>query len=1430
MDETALFEEYAPLWRQLTMYSERIAAAMAPSSLHVATDEDDGGDNSIPPARSDGQAVNIAAAHRLLNSWGFPWSEPHDPVGDARMDSLPLHSGGRRAESTTTTTSALSSDVVATVSALTEAAATCVVDFLAAVDLSCCTVESMTAADVANGGGFAGGRETARGSSVAHHASTAGKLIDDGDGDGDGGRGGDASEEVTGVPGLAAHQSTLTTHVLSASAGAASDPDAMILRPNSPRDYSLFLNFVQAASFVFPVILSDIRVTEPADLLPGTLSSGAPGGAPAVDPPPLSPDVELAPGSFASTAGLADDASFTTGRSLTHGDLGGSTDVAATPRRRRVKGKEGATAAVCLLGAALHDRGGASLVVSSVLDMTRAVAIATSLQSIARRYPHVSGLFPLFTCLARLLDADRMLEKSVERIAAVSATYPPPPSASRHESDAALAKVRVFARQALQRIPDYSQELLLACVSFLLRCSSEALPTAATALPLQVAFEHGADSLPLLRLGIGALDRMLTSLTRATLDYQQPGSAFVGLLGLDVDGGKQGSSTGIALFASPDPSDTFLNTCSPGEARRLRLLRECHAVVMRVLPMVRRVFAGLVASRAANSSSAAPAQKLILDLITEHSLLLAALQQHSAWSASGRDGAVGSDAAEFTVSGGAAKAAASSGVDVEQMVSRLSKLLNPAMPILSVKLPFKDQTLTVDFDGVLPKVVLVCLSSTHRRARMAAGEWLHAVVVYVVGTLAFRAASDGVAAAGAPSHPFAPLLAELLPVVVALSASIDAVTQKLFMTLSLQLARWFAQQSSRSGGGGAAAYLDAIIAALANPSSSLRTAATECLSVYVGKAVALLVGTKQQAPTQGGLRLGGPSAAQQSLLASVRVVFKRLLPLLTQSSEPRGRLGVAVALHRIAFSVARVEELVCEHAMETLYQLYQALAACDAALRLSSVGLDTLMSGERTTDGFGRGGGGEPGIEGGAEDAVGATSLPTVAVLQAAMEALENAVNRYEVMIVVGASVLQTRPSAAAAAALDGLVTRGLHPGGTAAVPMTPSLIAAASYRSGSSVESLNDLVEFFFEQSGAVDARSRHVAMRLFVSLCSSLTGFDSDDGPRRWLAACHLKRGESFFEGLFKHGFASSTGSVAEHSQLPATISRPQAGEIPSAHSGMELFFRRLLRHPRAAESDCVLSLPKYLSWARELQASVDCHVWLISSGLLPPHYAFGSRSASATGGAATFLKTPHGRTTASASPRPRSQLLRHVAAFVEHITSAGPVGVPASTQALLDSQVTWVHAGTAQPATAPPAVSFQNSAPTSGIVGASPTSFRLHNGGDGITESMAIARVQVLEALDALVSLLVTRFPSCAWTDWDADIVVAKAARRGASSAAAITDAQRLLAPILSETIIDLLCRSLLRPWDIVGAAAVVEEQHPLTTLSSDMTGIQRIKTFR
>ncbi|XP_063237602.1 DNA-dependent protein kinase catalytic subunit-like isoform X2 [Bacillus rossius redtenbacheri] len=105
---------------------------------------------------------------------------------------------------------------------------------------------------------------------------------------------------------------------------------------------------------------------------------------------------------------------------------------------------------------------------------------------------------------------------------------------------------------------------------------------------------------------------------------------------------------------------------------------------------------------------------------------------------------------------------------------------------LEYALPFRDAKVGVNLDELLPRVVDLALNCSNRQTRVAACEFLHAALMYMLGRNVRLELAQ-------PGHG-RQLFARLLPALLQLGCDPDQVVLQLFSPLVPQLARWYSSE------------------------------------------------------------------------------------------------------------------------------------------------------------------------------------------------------------------------------------------------------------------------------------------------------------------------------------------------------------------------------------------------------------------------------------------------------------------------------------------------------------------------------------------------------------------------------------------------------------------------------------------------------------
>ena len=121
---------------------------------------------------------------------------------------------------------------------------------------------------------------------------------------------------------------------------------------------------------------------------------------------------------------------------------------------------------------------------------------------------------------------------------------------------------------------------------------------------------------------------------------------------------------------------------------------------------------------------------------------------------------------------------------------------------LKFSLPLYNRKIDVYLDSCLPRIVDLAQNSTRKEIRIAACEFLHSLIILMIGKNVQKPKKQARAKRGAGAAlqderskeemaAFAKLYAKLFPVIIKLATEIELITRQLFEPLCFQIVRWF---------------------------------------------------------------------------------------------------------------------------------------------------------------------------------------------------------------------------------------------------------------------------------------------------------------------------------------------------------------------------------------------------------------------------------------------------------------------------------------------------------------------------------------------------------------------------------------------------------------------------------------------------------------
>jgi DNA-dependent protein kinase catalytic subunit len=425
---------------------------------------------------------------------------------------------------------------------------------------------------------------------------------------------------------------------------------------------------------------------------------------------------------------------------------------------------------------------------------------------------------------------------------------------------------------------------------------------------------------------------------------------------------------------------------------------------------------------------------------------------------------------------------------------------------IQFSLPFRDVKPEIYYDSILPRVVELAEKSSDRQTKIASCEFLHSIVLYMIGRNAYSPQARQRAQAQqrmkqeseqeqqqqqqqqqvenksepmSDPTPFFNIYERIFPSLLRLAVDTEVVTQQLFEPLMYQLTHWFTQNMQYENRE-TMALLDTIIEGLSNPKDgALRELCANLLNEFLKWSV---------------------KHDRDSKYHNIKSLFRRLYSYAHHPNVHK-RLGAILAFNRMYRSFREVEPLVDQHVFDWLYNVM-------TSLRISN----------QTDD-------------------VGGIIDHTKELLQ-----------HIQKIIVFKSKILQEPKS-----------SRGIH-------------------------TSLEECVEWIFRQCSSSELQCRKQAMILFPSLCMILDGFNTEDGPKRWI-----------------HRLIKQKGLVSINGNLERNL--------------LEVEEQLDKEERRKTKSDTSSIYNRMIFWMSNLEAYLDYVLWLFEHQLLYPHQLFTSAATTTT-----------------------------------------------------------------------------------------------------------------------------------------------------------------------------------------------------------------------
>ncbi|KAI4886986.1 hypothetical protein NFI96_023481, partial [Prochilodus magdalenae] len=336
---------------------------------------------------------------------------------------------------------------------------------------------------------------------------------------------------------------------------------------------------------------------------------------------------------------------------------------------------------------------------------------------------------------------------------------------------ACFALVSKFGKEVCVRIKQYKDELLAACLTFVLSLHPDmvALDIKAYVPALQAALRLGLSHAPLATVALDALESWSSHIPFTII---QPYYADIlphldGYLKTAAAADKDGSSMNVTFVSSGTQK---------GYGR----------VMMRLLQKSKHLPMG-------DESPIAAVRRRVVQLLGHL--------------------------------GGQLNRSLVTAISAEDMMKRF--VAWDSEKRLSFAVPFKDIKPVIYLDPFLPRITELALSSSDRQTKVAACELLHSVVIYMVGKGVQMAEGEK------STPPMYNLHKRVFPVLLRLACDVDQVARQLFEPLVMQLIHWFTN-NKKFESQDTVAVLEAILDGVVDPlDSTLRDFSGRCIQEFV---------------------------------------------------------------------------------------------------------------------------------------------------------------------------------------------------------------------------------------------------------------------------------------------------------------------------------------------------------------------------------------------------------------------------------------------------------------------------------------------------------------------------------------------------------------------------------------------------------------------
>ncbi|KAI8329229.1 hypothetical protein BC941DRAFT_384857 [Chlamydoabsidia padenii] len=214
---------------------------------------------------------------------------------------------------------------------------------------------------------------------------------------------------------------------------------------------------------------------------------------------------------------------------------------------------------------------------------------------------------------------------------------------------------------------------------------------------------------------------------------------------------------------------------------------------------------------------------------------------------------------------------------------------------LTIHVPFPNAGIELPMDELLPHICDLAESSPDRKIKVASGEFLHGVILVMIGNSAFQARDRR----GPVASRYHQLYKHVFPVLVRLAIDLDQVIRDMFQALMAQLIHWLTNNAQYENPETIILLQTCLDAACSNQ-AALREYGATCIHEFVKWSI-------KQTSTQA---IHGPM--------NIKSLLKRLYHLASHPS-PAKRLGASMIFNHIYRLFREEAPLVDGYTLELLY-------------------------------------------------------------------------------------------------------------------------------------------------------------------------------------------------------------------------------------------------------------------------------------------------------------------------------------------------------------------------------------------------------------------------------------------------------------------------------------------------------------------------------